>query len=300
MVTIALLLFILLNAISRFIHLRQQRHFFKSKPQNNTTEHIPTGKQRKPDWVKQEIIRLKAFMIHDGGRKIADTFNRLYADKRQMTVGKTFVYNTIQKHRYDIRVLRKKIKNKKPRTLPRNFVWSMDLTRITDNQHQPHNVFGIIDSGTRACLYLDKVQTKASITLLRCLLDTIENLGKPRAIRTDNEAVFTSRLFRFGLWILNIKHQRTEVCCPWMNGKIERFFGTLKRKLQHYTIHSAETVANDLAVYRFWYNHIRTHQYLNGRTPAEAWGKQTLNLNNQPIGFSAWDSALTGYYLPPS
>jgi transposase InsO family protein len=265
-----------------------------------TKKNLRIKQQRKPACVKNEIIRLKAFMVHDGCRKIADTFNRLYEDKRQMTVGKTFVYNTIHAHRYEIYVLRRKIKSKRPRIFPKNLIWSMDLTQVTDNETQVHTLFGIIDSGTRACLLLRELPTKASIVLLRCLLDTIEKYGKPKAIRTDNEAVFTSRLFRFGLWVLNIKHQRSEVCCPWMNGKIERFFGTLKQKLQHYSIYSVETLAGDLATYRFWYNHIRTHQHLNGKTPAEVWAGVNPDAKNNPTEFSAWDSALTGYYLVPS
>lgn len=255
--------------------------------------------QRKPEWVTTEVIRLKAFMPHEGCRKIADIFNRLYAEKRNTSVGKTFVYYTIQKHRYEINILRRKIRNKRPRALPKNLIWSMDLTQVTTNDNQRHILFGIIDSGTRTCLRLHNLPTKASIVLLRCLLDTIENHGKPKAVRTDNEAVFISRLFCFGLWLLNIKHQRTEICCPWMNGKIERFFGTLKRKLKLYSIVSAQTLANDLTVYRFWYNHLRTHQHLNGLTPAEVWSNTKPGSRHKPVEFSAWDSALTGIYFSP-
>jgi len=88
--------------------------FFAKKLEKADTE----GKQEirgkpKPEWVKQEIIRLKAFMANDGCRKIADTFNRLYAEQRNMTVGKSYVYQTIKQHHYEIQVLRKKIKKQK-------------------------------------------------------------------------------------------------------------------------------------------------------------------------------------------
>lgn len=65
------------------------------------------------------------------------------------------------------------------------------------------------------CLGLKALEDKASITLLKALILAIENYGKPKAIRTDNEAVFTSRLFNFGLWLLGIRHQRTMLHCPW-------------------------------------------------------------------------------------
>lgn len=256
--------------------------------------------QPKPEWVRKEVIRLKAFMIHDGCRKVAETFNRLHQHKRKMTVGKTYVYETIKKHRYEIQVLRRKIKHRKPRLLPKNLIWSLDLTQVPDDGKQPHTLFGILDSGTRACLKLQAIRTKTSIMLLRCLLDTVERYGKPKIVRTDNERTFTSRLFRLGLWLIGIKHQRTEVCCPWQNGKIERFFGTLKEKLKSHVFEGTEILADDLHLFRFWYNHVRPHQHLNGRTPAEAWSGQVPNLQGKHYYFNQWNGALTGFYLPPS
>ena len=50
-------------------------------------------------------------------------------------------------------------------------------------------------------------------------------------LRTDNEAVLVSRLFRCGLWLLGIRQQRIEPGCPWQNGRVERFIGTVKREL---------------------------------------------------------------------
>ncbi len=114
----------------------------------------------------------------------------------------------------------------------------MDLTGKTDTQNKLHNILGIIDHGSRNCLCLKGLKSKASITLLRYLLDMIEHYGKPKIIRTDNEAVFTLRLFRFGLSWLNIKHQKVDKGCPWQNGRVERFFGTLKEKLNQWDVDS--------------------------------------------------------------
>lgn len=140
----------------------------------------------KPEWVRKEVIRLKALMVHDGCRKIADVFNRLYGNKRKMTVGKTYVYNTIKQYEYDVWVLRRNIKNRKPRPMPKNVIWSLDLTQIKDVENRNHSLFGIIDSGIRACLTLRQMPDKLSITLLRALCDTIEQYGKPKTVRTDD------------------------------------------------------------------------------------------------------------------
>jgi transposase InsO family protein len=294
----------LYRVISRIAVLRSQPGFFRRK--TNTAITIrpgvvkPMRRRPKPAWVKQEVIRLKAHMTYDGCRKIADTFNRLHAVKDRMTVGKTYVCATIRKHHYEIRILRKKIKHQKPRPMPKNLIWSLDLTQVQDTKKRLHTLFGIVDAGTRACLSLRGIPTKASIMLLRILLDAIEQYGKPEIVRTDNEAVFVSRRFRVGLWLLNIKHQRTEVCCPWQNGRIERFFGTLKAKLKRRLIEHARQLGDDLALFRFWYNHVRPHQNLDGKTPAEIWNKTEPNWKGKSIYFEAWDGALTGFYIPPS
>jgi len=49
----------------------------------------------KPEWVRREIIRLKALMPDAGCRTITHNFNRRFAERRHMTVGKTYVADTV-------------------------------------------------------------------------------------------------------------------------------------------------------------------------------------------------------------
>ena len=213
-----------------------------------------------------------------------------------MSVGKTFVAQTIQKHRYDIRVLRRKIKNRPAYGAPKGKYWGIDLTQVADAHKQPHTIFGICEHHSRLAITLKRVSNKASITLLRCLLDAIEQFGKPQIIRTDNEAVFTSRLFRFGLWLLGIRHQTTDTHCPWQNGRIERFFGTFKVKVRQILIDDAAQLDEQLATFRWWYNQVRPHQNLGGRTPAEAWlGKHPPRARHW-YHVSLWNGVLNGFY----
>lgn len=281
-------------------YIRQRNRTFsmgrrKAEPPNKPFPRHP----KKPDWVKKEIIRMKALMLDMGCRKLADSFNRRFAHSRQMTVGKTYVNGVIRDHQYEIQVLRKQIKHKQPRVLPVNLVWGVDLTGKKDTQNKTHNILSILDHGSRATPVLTGLKNKASITLLRHLLDVIEQYGKSKIIRTDNESCFTSRLFSIGLWLLGIRHQKIDKACPWMNGRVERFFGTLKEKLNHWEVDSLEQLNGALGQFRFWYNHVRPHQHLDGRTPAEVWQHQDI-FNNQPkqeVFFEAWDGLLAGYYL---
>jgi transposase InsO family protein len=167
--------------------------------------------------VVEEVIRLKALMDDAGCRRIADTFNRLHAARHTMTVSKTWVAVVVRKHRLEIEERRREWKRRIPSPMPVNRLWGMDLTGKADVEGRVHPILGIVDRGSRPGVSLRALPNKATITILRALLDAIERYGKPWAVRTDNEAVFTSRLLRFALWVLGIHHQRTQPHCPWQN-----------------------------------------------------------------------------------
>jgi transposase InsO family protein len=55
---------------------------------------------------------------------------------------------------------------------------------------------------------------QGSWTLLGHLFLAIGKYGKPRALRTDNEACFVSRTFRVALALAGVRHQRSDPGCP--------------------------------------------------------------------------------------
>ncbi len=264
------------------------------KPESRTPSHRPWKYRRKPPWVPRQVIRLAALMPDAGCRCIADTFNQLWEEQRGETVSKSYVYLRIKESKAEIRDLRRQLKHKPPAPLPRNLTWGMDLTFVNKRP-----ILGILDHGTRANLALLPLRTKATVQILRVLLDVIEKFGLPKHIRTDNEACFTSRVFRACLRILGVKHQRIDRCAPWQNGRIERFFGTLKPLIRcHLTSIDDEDLKTSLNDFRLWYNHARPHQHLDGRTPAEAWEGRQRSSKDEPIYFSAWEGLLTGFFVP--
>ena len=261
---------------------------------------------QKPEWLKHEIIRLKALMPQAGCRSIADICNRRFATSRKVTVGKTYVHQLLQRHDYEIKILRRNLKHAKPKAVPRNLIWGIDLTGKTDASGNLHFMLGIIDHGSRVLLHLQALHDKTSCTLLACLLEVIRIYGKPKIIHTHrrtpcgcNEAIFTSKAFYLGLKRLGIRHQLTDPGCPWQNGRIERLFGTLKQKLDRWQVPNFAQLNRDLDTFRHWYNHIRPHQNLNGKTPAEAWSGDYL-LARPPKHenwFEEWGGLLVGYEL---
>lgn len=259
----------------------------------------PALRARKPEWVGAEIVRLKAHLADYGCRKIADTFNRLHHAQRGMTVSKSWVATLVRERRRLIEEQRREWKGRIPRPMPANLVWGLDLTGKGDVQGSVHPILGIVDHGSRLAVRLEALSTKTTIAILRTLLDAIERHGKLRAVRTDNESSFTSFFFRLTLAVLRIRHQRTELHCPWQNGRVERFFWTLKEKLDRWAVDDLEQLGLALGDFRTWYNHVRPHQHLGGRTPAEAWaGIDPYATPPKEVRyFSAWEGTLTGYWM---
>jgi transposase InsO family protein len=155
--------------------------------------------------------------------------------------------------------------------MPRNRVWGCDLLVKTDQHGTPHLALAILDHASRACLRLQRLSDNSSWTLVQELIQAVKCYGRPQFIRTDNEAVFVSRLFRFGLWLLGIRQQRIDPGCPWQNGRVERFIGIVKRELASEPIADGSDFGSALHDIRGWYNHDRPHDHLRGRTPAEVW-----------------------------
>ncbi len=226
--------------------------------------------QAKPTWVKKEVIRLKAILGQKAGcRRVAQSFNRLHINCA--TVGKTYVATVIRDNHYLIMQERHKLKNKLPRWVAINDTWAMDLSfyTTTDNITQPF--IGIIDHGSRKLLSLNTIINKSSWTLLGNLCLAIGKYGKPKKLRTDNEVIFTSFVFKTFLKLVNIQQQKIPVASPWCNGRIERLFGTLKPMLKLFAISNKTELQSWLNQFTHWYNRHRTHQNIGGKTPEEVW-----------------------------
>ena len=229
--------------------------------------------RKKPEWVKQEVIKIKSYCPQLSCRLIAEVFNKRYEGHRQRSesISKSWVANTVKNHLYEIQVMRRNIKSKPAHKIPFNKVWGMDLTFI--NQ-QP--ILGVVEHHSMNALILKKLKNKTSITILRALLDILENNPKPEFIRTDNELCFNSKLIKFGLWFLGIKKQTIDKHSPWQNGRIERFFGTLKAtlKILPTEFKTKEEIPYLLQNFQWWYNNVRMHQNLSYQTPEQIYCQQ--------------------------
>ena len=173
------------------------------------------------------------------------------------------------------------------------------MTGKGDIQGAIHSILGIEDHGTRGLLALELLERRNAWTLLGHLFLAIGQFGAPRIIRSDNESVFKSVVFRTFVALAGIRQCFTVPGCPWMNGRIERLFGTLKQSLDKIEVDSRAVLTKLIGEFRFWYNNVRSHQNLGGQTPAEAWRgiDQYASAPKSARWFEAWDGWLKGDYL---
>jgi hypothetical protein len=172
---------------------------------------------RKPDWIHNELIRLSALMSGQSRRAIGRTFNRLYAERFGVSVGSSFTCEFLKSHAVQVLRLRRELKARPPRIVPICHTWAMDLTFFTDNVKCTRASFGILDHGSRALLCLQTLVKRNSWTLLGYLCIAIGRYGKPRKLRSDNEMVFNSWVFKTFLHLAGIQKQTTNVHSPWQS-----------------------------------------------------------------------------------
>jgi putative transposase len=99
--------------------------------------------------------------------------------------------------------------------------------------------------------------------------------------------------------IFGIKHIRSALHSPWQNGRVERFFGTLKEKIRQIDWQNPLQFKQALPEFQFWYNFCRPHQHLNGLSPLEY--VQNIDLKAQKPKkvehYSFWNGLLTGFFI---
>jgi putative transposase len=259
----------------------------------------------KPEWVREAVLRLAGELPGAGYRSIAHCFNlqqialqthnaSLHADRADQdgppaSVSKSYVANLLRSQRTQLAQARWQARACTPRREPILTTWGMDLTGLPLADGRSVPVWGVIDHGSRALLALQPVAHYNSLVLLGQLLIAMGTYGKPRAVRSDNDAVFKTALFRLTLKLLGVCQQFTDVGSPWQNGRIERFWRTLKGALQtkptlslcngiairtRMKCASVQAMEAVLNVFRGNYNAYRPHQSLKGLTPAMVWNGQ--------------------------
>lgn len=144
-------------------------------------------------------------------------------------------------------------------------------------------LLGVIDDLSRIC-WLELLEDKKALTVMFAVLKAFNLLKSTYnieidAVMTDNGAEFGSgknaknkdeHPFERLLMEMNMKHRYTKPYRPQTNGKIERFWKTLKEDFEEDSLfNDVEDLKEEILGYIVYYNEHRPHSSLNGLTPKE-------------------------------
>ena len=230
------------------------------------------GNRKKPAWIRNAVLQMHA-ELNLSHRKLANLFNQRYFAKTGHSIGRTWVRQLLITEAHRLRHLQKDVKHHIPAAQANNTMWGIDTTTITDTNGQQNIVLGIIDHGSRLNLLLHYVSRFNQWTFLGYLFLAIGQFDRPIAIKTDNSAVFHGKWVKRVLHWCRIRRRFSRPARPWENGRIERFFGTLKATLNNYKIRDIQHLSLAMLEFQMWYNKARPHQHLNGLTPQQAWDR---------------------------
>ncbi len=91
---------------------------------------------------------------------------------------------------------------------------------------------------------------------------------QPKYIIHDNDAVFKNNLLQKFLLNFHIKSKNITPYSPWQNGICERLISTVRCELFDHIIPLNQNHLESLIKeYVYYYNNVRTHQTLHGKTP---------------------------------
>ncbi|TXK52778.1 integrase core domain-containing protein, partial [Salinibacterium sp. dk5596] len=166
-----------------------------------------------------------------------------------------------------------------------NELWQSDFTHVTLTTGQDIEVIGWLDDHSRSLLHLTAHTRVTGRTVTDTFTTTAIKHGYPAATLTDNGMVYTTRLARGGrgrgtgggnafetlLALHGIAQKNGKPFKPTTQGKIERFWQTLKKHLAAHPSGSIDELQHRLDSFRDYYNHYRPHRALNRKTPAFAY-----------------------------
>ncbi len=157
-----------------------------------------------------------------------------------------------------------------------NEMWQTDVThwQLADGQHA--EILNMIDDHSRLFLASHAFSTVKARDVVDVFHKTAELHGLPASLLSDNGAVFTATprkgkvLLQTELQQLGIARKNSRPYHPQTCGKVERLHQTLKRYLDaQEPAQTLPALQGQLDRFVHYYNDIRPHRALDGRTPLQ-------------------------------
>jgi transposase InsO family protein len=245
-----------------------------------------------PEEVVEAIVELRTELGAQGHDAGAATIAYHLAQQRQDVPSLSTIWRILRREGLVVPEPQKRPRSSLIRfqaELP-NEMWQADITHWELSGGEHSEVLNMIDDHSRLFLASEAFQTVKAKDVVDVFHSAAELHGLPACLLSDNGAVFTATprkgkvLLQAELERLGISFKNSRPYHPQTCGKVERLHQTLKRYLD--AQRPAETLTElqgQLDVFVHYYNDIRPHRALDGRTPLQAY---STRLKARPAGAS--------------
>ena len=232
------------------------------------------------------FIENKVIELREKGNNRYEIVNILKPRLKKFTPSASCVYNITK--RYGMNRLKPKMKSSKRMIIKEKAGEMANIDThylskcLIEGQSKHRYLVCVIDACTRIA-WAEVVEDIKSLTVMFAVLKCFNIIADEYSIKfqevlTDNGPEFgqsqsknkEQHPFERMLIEMGIKHRYTRAYRPQTNGKVERFWRTIEEDLlEETTFDSVDHLRDELLQYMYYYNHLRPHQALDGKTPAE-------------------------------
>ena len=234
-----------------------------------------------PAAVKERIVAMKRAEPHDGTHRISDLLKRMFFMKAS--------HETVRRvlHKEALLPPTVKPKAKAKRAVSNvalddeggsyvkgpHLMWQSDISVITWRKQSIY-LIGFIDDFSRFITGLGLYMTQKADNVLEVLRRAATEYKAPAEMLTDNGRQYTSWRgkvqFEKEMVRMQIRHIRSQPHHPQTQGKIERFWKTIKEEFFSRTLFDGfEDMQNRTKLWIQYYNFKRPHQGIGGLCPAD-------------------------------
>ena len=232
---------------------------------------LRSPRQTAPKLV-QRVLELRRRYPDWGARKL-----RVVLEREGVQLGYSTIHRILLRHDLVRDQDRRDVATQRFERAHPNELWQMDFKGAPKQWNQTVGPLSVLDDHSR---YLVRLQATGSTRgdLVREQLESaFAECGVPDGMLMDRGVPWWSTraplgLTQLSLWLMKqgIELHRSRLRHPQTQGKVERFHGELQRSLERRGMNLSDAQAW-LDAYRFEHNHVRPHEALGMRTPAELW-----------------------------
>lgn len=237
-----------------------------------------------PATVRERVRALRQELIGNGMDAGADTIAEFLA-REGFQLSRSTIWRILTEQGQIIPQPRKRPRSSWQRFAADrpNELWQSDFTHVQLTTGHDLEVIGWLDDHSRYLLHLSAHRRVTGRIVTDTFTDAATEHGYPAATLTDNGMVYTTRYagnaagngagnaFEALLALNGIIQKNGRPFKPTTQGKIERFWQTLKQHLAAHPANTTEELQQILDRFRQHYNTIRPHRALGRRTPEFAY-----------------------------